>query len=412
MIRTFKLDNGLSVVAEQIEAAQSVAISVLLPFGAANDPIGFEGQASIVAEMFNKGAGSWDARQLSQHFEDLGIERSIATGVEATVFSAALLPENLAKALELIGVVLLQPSFPDQELESVVQLALQDLLALEDSPASKAMVELAKLYYPKPWGASQLGTSNGVRAVTCDSIWNFYRKHVVPNNSIIGVAGKFSWEELEQSIFHVFSQWRGSGELLPCPTPPTQNKSLHVHKDTSQSHLAMAYPSVSLDNSAYYAAQLAVNILSGGMSGRLFIEVREKRGLVYTVSASHSAARGRAAIMVHAGTTPNRAEETLRVIYNELTGLTEGLNQEELERARVDLKSRVIMRGELASARAPAIVSDLWNTGRVRSLGEIKDGISAVTLEEVSNYARSYPVHAVSLVSLGSAPIELSIIGL
>ena len=274
------------------------------------------------------------------------------------------------------------------------------------------MVELARLYYPYPWGASQLGTQEGIKAVTGDSIWSFYREHVVPSNAIIGIAGKFQWDEIEKSIQQIFSGWRGSRDRLVYPSCPLENKQSYIYKETSQSHLALAYPSVSLENSEYYAAQLAVNILSGGMSGRLFVEVREKRGLVYTVSASHNGSRGRGAVMAHAGTTPERAEETLRVMYKELCGVAEGITPEELERARIDLKSRVVMRGELASARAPAIVSDWWNIGRVRSLSEIKDNIDNVRVEDVIDYAHKFPVRAVSLVSLGPVPVELSAIGL
>lgn len=405
MVDVYKLDNGLSVVLEEMDAAQSASLSMLLPFGAAHDPRGFEGQASVVSEMFSKGAGSWDAKALSQEFEDAGIERSVSTGVEATIFSMSMLPEKIFRAIELLGIVLMSPTFPEGELGSVTDLALQDLLALEDNPAAKVMVELSDLYYPYPWGASQIGTVEGIRSITVSSIREFYKNFILPSDAVIGIAGRFDRGKVEESINRAFSFWKGERARLPHPCFPTESKRRHIDRSTSQCHIGIAYPSVSVDHPCYYSAMLAVNVLSGGMFGRLFVEVREKRGLVYSVSASHTSAKGRGAIVVHAGTTPERVRETLDVVCRELDSLSCNLSNDELYRASVDLKSRVVMRGEIPSARSLAIASDLWNLGRVRSLAEVKRNIENTSLDEIVNYSKEYPIRFMSLVSLGSVDL-------
>ena len=308
-VRIQKLSNGVTLVGERMEYVSSLAMSILIPVGAATDPDGLEGAASVLAEKLNKGAGPYGNKELSEELEKYGIHHSNSAGIEVSVTSAALLGENRREAIRLLGNILLEPRFPEEELESVRQLALQELKSLEDEPSSKVMVELAKVFYPAPFGRSQLGTEEGLRKVDIAALRRYYGAYYVPNNVIIGVAGAFDWDELVREIEDTFGGWRGSQTLLE--TKPFRSQSLvqHIAKDSSQEQLALAYPSVSLDHPDYYAARLAVGVLSGGMSGRLFIEVREKRGLVYRVSASHSAARGRAAVLCYAGTTPERCEE-------------------------------------------------------------------------------------------------------
>lgn len=403
-----RLGNGLTLVGEHVASACSAALSILVPCGAAHDTEGQEGLCSILTEMLNKGAGEWNSQQLSQQFEQLGIERSTSTGVEASVFSAAMLPENLTSALELMAVNLLEPWLPADELDSVQQLALQDLLAIEDNPSAKVMEELCKLHYPKPYGVSQLGTAQGISSVTVDSLQNFYRGLYRPGGAIIGVAGNFVWDNVVSVVEKCFSSWEGERVPLPSPNFSAENKYRHLLRNTSQSHLALAYPSVSLGHPDYYSAHLGVGVLSGGMCGRLFVEVREKRGLVYTVSASHSGAKGRGAIVAHAGTTPERAQETLEVLIAELRKLAQGVDEQELDRAKADLKSRLIMRGELPSVRAPAITSDVWNLGFVRSLPEIKRCIEQVTAEDIAQHLQQFPVKPISLVTLGATALDTS----
>ncbi|MCB0323988.1 MAG: insulinase family protein [Bdellovibrionales bacterium] len=180
-----------------------------------------------------------------------------------------------------------------------------------------------------------------------------------------------------------------------------------MERDTSQVQIALAFPSVAIEHPDYYTARVAVGVLSGGMAGRLFVEVREKRGLVYRVSASHSAARGRAAVFASAGTTPENAEETLAVMLRELRNMKEGASDEELKRAKADLKSRLIMQSELSSVRASAMVNDWWNLKRLRTLEEIKAAIDKVTSADISRHFEEHPFEPATLVTLGPKALSL-----
>ncbi len=367
-IRSHKLDNGLTLVGQGLPGVASGAFSILVPVGASRDDEGFEGSATLLSEMFHKGAGPWNSKELSEEFEAIGAHRGHSAGIEASVFSGSLLGENLIKVLEMYKTVLLEPRFPEEELLSVKSVALQELYALEDEPSSKVMVELAKQFYPGVFGRSHYGTIEGVNAVTIDSLRDYYKRHFMPNNAVIGVAGKFDWNEIKDTVSNCFSNWQGGKDRLQPGPLGKENKNHHIEQDTSQLQIALAYPSVDYAHPDYYKARVAVGVLSGGMSGRLFIEVREKRGLVYRVSASHSGSIGRAAIICFAGTTPENGQETLDVMLAELKKLKDGVSEEELQRAKADLKSRVIIQGEFSNARASSICNDWWNLGRVRTL--------------------------------------------
>lgn len=402
-----KFSNGITLLGEQMQGVSSAACSILVPYGAARDPKDKLGISNILAEMFQKGAGSYDTRELSSEFEKIGAQLSYSTGTEVSVFSVVLLAENLEKALELYATKLLEPRFPESELESIRQIALQELASLEDEPASKAAVELQKNFYPEPFGRSHLGTKESVSALGIQSIKDFYSANFLPANSIIGVAGKFDWQQVIATIEKHFSSWNGGQELLKIAEVPSKSKALHIAKDAAQVQIALAYPSARHLDPEYYSAKVAVGVLSGGMAGRLFIEVREKRGLVYRVSASHSAARGRAGIFAYAGTTPENAEETLSVIRKELAGLVDGVSEDELNRAKADLKSRIIMQGESSSMRASSLVNDWWNMGKVRTLDEVKRAIDEVQISDVAAYAKKFPPQAITLISLGSKELKL-----
>ena len=307
----------------------------------------------------------------------------------------------MPRAIELIGHTIRRPRLPEEELENVVQLALQELKSLEDEPSSKVMVELSKDLYAPPFGRNSMGTVEGLKNITIDSIRDFYQTQFVPTKVIIGVAGNFNWEETVKSIERELGDWKGDKKIIQ-PVPLKKGDSTrHLHKETSQLQIALAYPSVQIDHPDYYVARVGVGILSGGMAGRLFIEVREKRGLVYRVSASHSGSINRAAIFCYAGTTTERAEETLDVMVQELRKLSKGVSKEELQRSKADLKSRIVLSSESSSARAGSIASDMWTLGRVRTLDEIKKAIDNVTGDDLERHLNEYPVGPITLMTLG-----------
>jgi predicted Zn-dependent peptidase len=180
-------------------------------------------------------------------------------------------------------------------------------------------------------------------------------------------------------------------------------------KETAQTQIALAYPSVPIGHPDYYAAQGAVSILSGGMSSRLFTEVREKEGLCYAVSASYATLKDRASVFCYAGTTSERAQRTLDVLVRELHRLVDGVEPEEVTRMQAGLKSSLIMQQESTSARSRALASDWYFLGRVRSFDEIQAGLDALTPDTITEHLRHHPAKDFNMVTLGPAPLNLPV---
>lgn len=405
-VHIHQFPNGLTLLGEEMDFVSSAAFTLAVSMGVATDPATQQGMANIMTEMFHKGAGPYDSRALSDECEKIGLHVGHSAGIEMSAFSGTLLGENLKRALELYGTVLLEPRFPEDELDSVREQALQELLHLEDNPSSKVMDELVKTLYPQPFGRSQLGSEEGLKAVNIQALRNYYAAEFKPTQAVLAVAGKFNWNEVKDTVERCFGKWQGT-------KPTLERKGLnpgqirHIQNESSQVQIALAYPSVELDTPHYYAVRVGVGVLSGGMSGRLFVEVREKRGLVYSVSASHTAAPKRGAIIAYAGTTPERAQETLDVMLKELRALPENLTTEEIERAKADIKSRVIMQSERTGVRANTLANDWWNIQRVRPLEEIKSKLDAVTAQDIRDYCAAFPVKPITLVTLGPKALEL-----
>jgi len=190
------------------------------------------------------------------------------------------------------------------------------------------------------------------------------------------------------------------------PSPPAGNYR-HEPQQSEQTHIGIAYPSLPETDPDYYTLRLAIEILSGGMSGRLFTEIREKRALVYNVWAGYSSLKDTGSILGYAGTSNDRAQATLDTFVAELYRLQNGVTADELARAKTGLKASTIMQGESTSARAGAIAHDFFMRGRIRTLDEIKTAIDAVTLEQVNLFLKSNPPGPFTIVTVGPKELKL-----
>lgn len=400
--------NGLVLLAERMDHVRSAAINFLVPAGSAFDPPGKLGVASVLAGMMTRGAGTRDSRELTQALDNLGVDRDESVGAVNMRFWGSTLARNVPAALELYADILLRPHLPEVELEPLQALALQDLQSLEDSPQTKVMVELRRRYYPAPLNKDRRGMAEDIESLTIDAVRNQYRRLFRPNGTILSVAGNIEWEPLKSQVERLFGHWeRGeSSEVVPQPHKP---ESAHLPKDTQQTQIALAFPSVPVTDPDYYNARAAASVLSGGMSSRLFTEVREKRGLCYSVYAFHETFKSQGTMLAYAGTRAERAQETLDVTLSELKRLKDGIEDDEIDRVKAGLKSSLIMQEESTSARAGAIATDWYYLNRVRSFDEIQAIIDGLTPAAVLGYLNRCPVRNITLVTLGPAPLKLAV---
>lgn len=398
--------NGLTLVGEPMPSKQAAAFTFLVPAGSASEPEGLDGLTNVLEGLSYRGAGGKDARQLSDALDDLGVDRGGGADVEYTTFGGATLGLYLPDALALYADIIRRPSLPEDEWEPQRELALQSLDSLEDAPARKMFVQLRREYFTSGHGRSSYGTREGLNALTLDALRADHAQRFKPQGAILALAGNFDFEAVAAQVESLFGDWEGAAPLIDEPTPVKTPIWQHIEQDTAQQQIGVAYAGVPSTDVDFYSYRVATSVLSGGMGARLFTEVREKRGLVYSVSASASAHRGIGFSLAYAGTTPARAQETLDVLLAELVKIGEGVSDNELERAKIGMLSSLVMQEESSRARAGAIARDYWMLGRVRSLDEVTEAVNAVSSASIREYYERHPVKDFSVVTLGPAKLE------
>jgi predicted Zn-dependent peptidase len=402
------LPNGLTLLAERMEHVRSAAFNFLVPAGCAFDPPEQLGMGTILSDLLTRGAGSRDSRELTFALDNLGLDRGEGVGLMHMHLWGATVARNLSASLDIYADILRRPHLPDEELSAVQALAHQDLRSLEDEPRSKVSWALRKQLYPTPLSNDRRGTAEGIDALTSDAVRQHHQKWFRPAGAILSVAGNIEWQPLREQIERLFGDWQGAADrTLRYGTQPPRRA--HVAKELEQTHITAAYPSVPIGHPDYYTALGAVYVLSspGGMSSRLFTEIREKRGLCYSVSAGHDTLKDRASVIAYAGTTNERAQETLDVLLAELHRLQEGIEVEEVERIQAGIKSGLIMQQESTRARASFLASDWYYLGRVRSQQEIQSAIDGLTPALILDHVRRCPPRDFVFVTLG--PKALSV---
>lgn len=401
-----QLDNGMVLVGEPTTAVESVAFSMLVPSGYSSDPEDRLGLSSLLCDMVLRGAGQRDGRALINDLENLGVERGESVGASQTSYSAATVASNLSESLSIYADIVRRPTLPTDQLDAGKLVCMQELRGAEDEPSQKLMIRLRRSSYPSPWGRSSLGTEAGVQSSTNDDVAQHFSQGYRPNGTILGVAGNFDWPQLIETVEGLYSDWpvTQARQIVESTAPVV---GVHEAFDSNQCHLGIAFPSVPYRDPDYLRAWAAVGVLSGGMSSRLFTEVREKRGLCYTVSASLQTQLDRARVLCYAGTTAERAQETFDVTMSELVKLGDGVRAEELNRLKARIKSGLIMQQESTSARSSSIARDYYHLGRIRPLEELGQRIDDLTSDHINEFLSDHPPADFTFATLGPSPLKL-----
>ncbi|XAM01673.1 pitrilysin family protein [Phycisphaeraceae bacterium D3-23] len=399
--------SGLELLAEPMPGVQSAAITFLTPAGNACQRADQLGVAPLLAEVMGRGADGLTSRQHSDALDDLGVHRSISNGNRHLRIGAVLVGDQLHDALPLLLNQALKPNLDPAELEPARDLCLQEIDALEDEPQSKVMIDLRGRHFPEPLGRPSVGQREHLEQLTLDQLRAFWQDTIKPGGSILAVAGSIDWDALVRRVGELTADWAGSCEDIQATAQPTRG-SRHQNDDTEQVHIALAYDALPDPDERSILQRMGNAVLSAGTASRLFSEVREKRGLCYSVYASYAGMKDRGAILGYAGTTTPRAQETLDVMLAEIHKLADGVTHDELERARVGMKSRLVMQGESTSSRASAIAADLYVRGKARTLSDLADQVDAVTLDAVNAFLKDNPPGPMTFATIGAQALTVN----
>jgi len=399
-----RMSNGMEMIGQYMPSLSSITFGFQFDAAVINEPEEKQGLAHLFEYMLFQGTKTKDARALNEAFESLGARKSASTGHESAQVWAQIVNTKFDATLQLVNELLLTSTFPKSELEQMRSLILQEIRRRDDEPMARISELIRSNYYAgTALSRSPLGSTESVKALQQQDLREFWKARYQPDHVIFAIAGKFDWDHVVKQLETLFGNWQGQAEPSPEQHPMPATRIKLEHEERQQEHLAMMCPFPNYTDPDFYAAQVIAEVLGGNMASRLFVEVREKRGLVYSVSAGLSSHKQSGAMRIYAGTTPEQGRECLQVIVNELRKLEQdGITVDELERAKVQLKSETVMRSEGSGARMGAISRSWWYERKIRTIQEVKEAIDAVTQEQVLRALHRFsPLSPLAIAAIG-----------
>lgn len=405
-IHVEKLDNGMTVVVQPMPWQRTAAMSLSLRGGVCIEDLSKGGLAGLACEMVQRGAGSYSSRDLVAVQDNLGIERNSGVSTSMTSFSAAMPADSLPECISIHADVVRRPHLPSDQLDDARLMSIQELRAMQDEPTHRVMRRLRELHYGESLGRSIFGTESGLTSINPDDVRDYFTNHYHAGDAIFSVAGRVEIERVIAMAKEAFGDWK-SEPVAELPATDRKATYEHIESQSSQTHIGFSFPSIPYGHDDYFKMRAGIGILSDGMSSRLFDRVREQRGLCYTVSASCHSLEKASGVFGYAGTTPERAQETLDVTLGEIARMTEDLQQAELDRWKVRIQSGLIMEQESSASRASSLASDLYQVGRVLTTEELESTIESISLDDIRGYWDSNPPTDYTIVTLGEAPLDV-----
>jgi predicted Zn-dependent peptidase len=385
------LPGGLRVFTEPLAEATSVSLGVWIRAGSRDEMDEVAGISHLMEHMLFKGTPDMDALGIAQAFEGIGAQENAATGEEYTVLYARFLPEHLGRALDVMSDMILRPTLVDLEREREV--IVEEIKMYEDRPDQLADEYLSSLIFNEdPLGRPIIGSAETVRGVDHDTLKGFHKNTYTAPNVFVVAAGKLDSDDVERMVEEKLS---GLPEGEPfvreaSPTPPASRFHFRF-KETEQYHVSMGSLGIPARSEDRYAMAALNNVLGGGMSSRLFQEVREKRGLAYAVYSYHQGYSDAGAIKTYVGSTTGNVEEAVRVIVEQLGKvMDETVEVEELERTKQQLKSSTLLALESTSARMNRVGRSVITGAELLTPEEISARIEAVTPEDIARLAKQH----------------------
>lgn len=403
---------GMPLLVEQMPGVRSVGMTWLLPAGSATDPADRQGACTMCSELLFRGAGHLDSRAQADTMDRLGLSRSSDPSTFHLRLGFTLLGSRLSDALPAVVDMVRRPRIEEDAIEPVRDLSIQAIESLADDPQQRTMLTLKERHAPPPLNRSGMGTIESLRAMTRDDLVEGWRRQARPQGSILAIAGDVEpaggAESLASRLDELLRGWEGAAPAIHVGSSQHRGSYHHVEDKSSQVQIALMHDAPAESRRESRMERVVASVLSGGMAARLFTEVREKRGLCYSVSESYAAERDYGRCVAYVGTTPERAQESLDVLLSELRRINtpEGrVTQAEFDRAMIGIKSGLIFSGESTGARAAALAGDQHRLGRPRSLEEVMEQYSSITLDEVNAYLAGRALGEVTIVTLGQSAL-------
>jgi predicted Zn-dependent peptidase len=386
-VRVERLSGGLTVATDRLDQAETVSLGAWIGVGTRHEPAEANGIAHLLEHMAFKGTERRSARDIAEEVEAVGGHLNAYTGRENTAFYAKVLAEDTPLALDVIADILQNPTFDPEELSRERAVVLQEIGQSNDTPDDIIFDHFQETAYPdQALGRPVLGRAEIVSRLAPESLRGYMARYYRPPEMILAAAGKVDHEAFVDLAGRAFGGLTAEANSAVEPARYAGGDFREV-RELEQVHLLLGFEGLGYLDSDYYALMVLSSLFGGGMSSRLFQEVREKRGLVYSVYSFVSAYRDGGLFGIYAGTGDSEVSELIPVVCDEIAKLPRTIAAAEVARAKAQLKAGVLMSRESSAARCDQLAQQLLTYGRPLPVAEIVAKIDAVEAEELQRLA-------------------------
>lgn len=405
MYRKEILNNGVRVVMEKVPSVRSVALGIWVNVGSRDETDSEHGISHFIEHMFFKGTPKRSAKEIAQEMDSLGGELNAFTSREVTTFYCKVLDAHLPRAVGLLSDIFHNSSFLKKDIDREKQVVMEEIRMVEDDPEDWVHdLHTQNVWKKHPLGRSILGTHDTIKAITRNQILSFIDRHYHPLRTVISVAGNFEFSAIIKLLNRHFNQ--------PVGKPPAELKRVrptfegHVfvkERKLEQVHLCLGIQGLSQTHKDRFAFYLLNTLLGGGISSRLFQEIREERGLAYSIFSYVSSFNDAGLFNIYAGTAEKNVGKVIRLIIKELRKIKkDGIEAKELTKTKNHLKGNLMLGMESMNGRMSRLAKDEMNIGRFYSLKDILREIDSVTTQQIHRLAlEHFTSRGLSLTTMG-----------
>jgi predicted Zn-dependent peptidase len=403
-VEVSKLPSGLTVVTDTMPHLETAALGVWTGVGGRDEKPHEHGISHLLEHMAFKGTVRRSSREIVEEIEAVGGDLNAATNTETTAYYARVMKADVPLAIDVLSDILANPTFVAEELEREKSVIEQEIGAAQDTPDDVVFEYLSELCYPdQPIGRSLLGTAATLKRFKRESLQTYLATHYRGPNMVVAAAGAVDHKRVVDEAQQRFASFEAAPAPKPQPAVFGKGGSRVVHRDLEQAHLTMALEGVPQTDPSLFSLQVFTNILGGGMSSRLFQEVREKRGLCYSIYTFHAPHSDTGFFGLYTGTDPSDAPEMMEVIVDVINEAVETLTDAEIARAKAQMKAGLLMALESCNARAEQLARHILAYGRPLPVDELVARIEAVSHDSTRDAARALLARSKpAVVALGS----------
>lgn len=389
MIKKHTLDNGIRIVMEKIDYVRSASIGIWVNVGSNNENEETNGLSHFIEHMLFKGTSNRKANEIAEDIDNLGGQLNAFTSKECTCFYVKVLDENINEALDILSDMFFNSLFSQEEIEKEISVVIEEIKMYEDSPEDIVHDKLSEvIFHGSPMAYNILGTEKNLKTFDKAKVKKYMEENYSPSNTVIAVAGSFDEQELINIIEEKFKNWENKEVNHTLTEAGYQRKVVGINKDLEQLHMCIGNKTIGRHDKNYHPLLVLNNLFGGTMSSRIFQEVREKKGLVYSIYSFVSNYSNSGIFSIYAGMSCDQAEDALRTILKEMVNIKNGnISEEEFIRAKQQIKGNYILSLESTSSRMSAIGRRELLYNEILYPDEVIESINNVKIEDVLEVA-------------------------